>query len=186
MLINKKNIVFYLFLAVLFISCSKSYNEDFAVGQNEKQNEADKQDKQMENAFATANKIINLKEKENIISYFEREKLPYSEYKGVYIGILKHGNGQKITQSNNVIIEYSYKMLDAQNTNYSKVKTITVNAKGDTQLPYGLIISLQALKQNSQAMVIIPSTLNYTINDEGEKEKSANILICKVKVLKVK
>ncbi len=179
------NILSLLLLSTLIFCCSKKYDDNYAKGHNPIENQVIEKNKQLEQSFAVANKVINSKEQENIRSFLERKKMDYKQYKGVYISTIKQGSNTNISPNNNVKLSYCFKSLNQEDSMFSKSKTIIINSKGDTQVPYGLIIGVQALTLNSQAYIIIPSTLNYFINDDGEKIKSEDILICKVSILAI-
>lgn len=173
------------FGTLLLIGCTNSQKDGYAEGCNDKENQLIQKQKQLETSLANANKILSAKEKENIISYFSRLDRQYTFYKGVYISVINTGTKQSITEHNNVKIEYSYTYLDNDNNHFSEPKTITISAKTDTQLPFGLIQSLTFMTKDMQALVAIPSSINYTIDQDGQRIEDRQIAIYKIKVINI-
>ncbi len=170
----------------MIVGCSKTYNEDFAVGQNQQESLAKEQYKNIEKSFTKANEIINLKEKENILSYIERRGWNMEEKHGVYIQVTKQGDGKIITDSSIVSISYDCYLLNGQRYGYPDTQQDTFNVQGDTNIPFGLFSAVKNLKKNSQARIIIPSNLSFIISDDGEKVSSDNTLIYVIEIKDVK
>ncbi|MBO6117640.1 MAG: FKBP-type peptidyl-prolyl cis-trans isomerase [Bacteroidales bacterium] len=160
-----------------FISCSKGYNEDFAVGRDEKSNEADQRNKQLQKSLENANKIINIKETENILSYIDRRKWNMQHKDGVYLQIVREGVGDFIQSGDIVTMQYDCFLLNGTKINDSSDNVITFSAKGDTKVPFGVISAVKYMKNNTSARLIIPSELAFELTDEGEKQSSNNTLI---------
>lgn len=180
-----RDILFMAIVSIVLLGCSKSYEESYAKGENPVENQAIKNSQKLEQSLAVANKVIDAKQQENIRSYLERKKMSYKQYKGVYISIINGSMQENVNQKHNVKLLYCSKLLDQEDTLFSKPQILTINTQGDTQIPFGVIIASQVLSVNTQAYVIVPSTLNYFISEEGEKIKSEEILICKIKILEI-
>lgn len=180
-----KKYLFIILSSLLLVSCTKQYNEDFAVGQNEQLNKSIEQEKQIEKSLTQANKIISLKEKENISSYIERRKWNMQEKNGIYYQITKQGVGENITDSNIVSLRYDCYLLNGQRYGQTKTQQQTFNAKADTQVPFGLLMAVKNLRNKSQARIIIPSNLAFSTSEDGEKLKQNNTLVYIVEVTNV-
>ncbi len=180
----KKNLLIILFFA-LFNSCTKQYNEDFAVGQDEQLNQSIEQEKHIEKSLTQANKIISLKEKENISSYIQRRNWDMQEKNGIYFQITKQGEGENINDNDIVSIKYDCFLLNGQRYGQKKTENQTFNAKTDTQIPFGLLMAVKNLKNKSQSRIIIPSNLAFVISDQGEKINQNNTLVYIVEIIKI-
>ncbi len=180
------NRIFLGIMLLIFVaSCTKKYNEDFAVGQNEQQNQTIEAQKKVEQSFTKANQIINIKEKENIQAYIKRNNWQMSDKNGVYFQLLRNGNGKQINDSSIVSVACDVFLLNGSRYG-EKNQKMTFNIKGDTQVPFGVMTAVKGLKDKSKLRVIIPSNLAFTISQEGEKIEQDNTLIYIIDILEVK
>ncbi|MGP1514971.1 MAG: FKBP-type peptidyl-prolyl cis-trans isomerase [Bacteroidales bacterium] len=181
-----KQCLFFILCSLAFVNCSKHYNEDFAVGQDEQANKEIKNQQKLEQSFTQANKIINLKEKENIFSYIDRRGWKMKEQNGIYLQIVRKGEGCRVKDSSIVKIDYDCFLLNGRRYGTTKKQSIAFNVRGDTRIPFGLMSAMKNLQNHSQVRIIIPSNLAFTISDNGEKISQDNTLIYLVKILEIK
>ncbi|MBR1627457.1 MAG: FKBP-type peptidyl-prolyl cis-trans isomerase [Bacteroidales bacterium] len=181
-----KKYLLVILCCVLICSCTKKYNEDFAVGQNEEINKITEQRQQLDESFAKANTVINLKEKENILGYIERRGWEMQEKNGVYIQITKNGNGKIINDSDIVAVNYDCYLLNGQRYGSTSSQTDTFFVGGDTKIPFGLLSAVKNLRYGTQARVIIPSDVAFAVSEQGEKINQSNTLIYIIEIKDVK
>lgn len=178
---------FILLGTVLLAACGDKYSEDFAVGRNEGQNARQSRQQMLENSLVTANKVIYVKERENILSYIDRQGKDYTEYQGIYISFDKGKiTEDAVKKEGSATFEVYYKVLGAKNDGFSDKSVKTANLSGDTDISFGLLTALGAMQPGQSAEIIVPSQLNYVINSEGEKVKSDLTYIYKVKILSIR
>lgn len=182
---QKSYFTILLLIILAFCSCKK-YNEDYAVGQNEKENEQIAKQEQIKQAMTNANKVINAKEEENIRAYIERRHWQMREDGGVFYEIISEGKGKKIVDINKVTIKYDCTLLSGEKYNQTKDNQISFLVKGDTGVPFGLLSIMKKLKLTSKARVIVPSSLAFTLDEDGGKISENNTLIYILEVVNIK
>lgn len=108
-------------------------------------------------------------------------------FSGIYLQETKQGFGKPITDKNIVSLEYESQMLNGEKIASSKQSGDKVfKVKGDINVEEGLLIAIKHLRQNSEAIVIIPSYLACSLNQDGEKMNNDYTIIYKIKVAEVK
>jgi FKBP-type peptidyl-prolyl cis-trans isomerase len=179
--------ILYILIVVVFASCTKGYNEDYAVGKNDKENQEKEQQAKIDTSLMKVNEVMMQKEINRINAYISRRGWKMQNYSGVFVQITKRGQGQMINDKNIVTIEYECGLLNGDNVYSSKDNGKKVfRVGGDTQVEKGLMIAMKLLNKSSQANIIIPSNLAYGMNGDGEKIPASNPIVYKVKVIEVK
>jgi FKBP-type peptidyl-prolyl cis-trans isomerase len=178
----------YILILFMFFSCTKKYNEDFAVGQNEQVNKEQAKDKKIDSCLTEANRIITQKEEQRIESYVKRRNWQIENHSGVYVQIIKRGQGKRIIEDNSTVsIEYEKELLSGETETSSKNKgKKEFKEKGDVNIEEGLLIGIKGMQKGCQARVIIPSNLAFVINDDGEKIEANNTIIYTIKIIDIK
>ena len=184
---KKSHLLFALSVALITVSCSKSYNEDYAVGRNEAENEAKQRQQNIENALTGANKIISAKEQQRISAYIQRRGLSMTEYSGVFLQQTKKGNGKEITNDNTVTLKVKCQYLNEEVPDFftKEKEQITFKVDGDTEVSFGLKTAVKKLSQGSKAIVIVPDNLAFWLDENGEKQEASATLVYEIEVLKV-
>jgi FKBP-type peptidyl-prolyl cis-trans isomerase FkpA len=171
----------------MFFSCTKKYNEDFAVGQNEKDNQEQEKDKKIDSCLTEANRIMTQKEEQRIYAYAKRRNWKIENHSGVYVQVTKQGQGKKIEENSIVSIEYEKEVLgEEKDKSLKNSGKKVIKEKGDVNIEEGLLIGINGMQKGGQARVIIPSNLAYMINDDGEKIESNNAIIYTIKIIDIK
>lgn len=172
---------------VLLSSCSKSPNEDFAVGRNEQENLQKEKQHKIENSLTEANKIVSAKERDRINSYAERRNVSLEEYSGVYFYENKVGNGVSIVDDNIVTVKYKCEYLNGKIVEFEEKENTKIFKVGaDTDVVFGLKVAVKKLSKGSKAIVIIPDNLAFWLNDQGEKIKASATLVYDLEIIDVK
>ena len=177
-----KNCFLVILMVFIFLSCGNKYNEEFAVGRNEQENVAVQREKSIEKSLTMANEIISVKEKQSILSYIERRGWNMENKSGIYVQITKQGEGKVIDDSCIMAVKYDCFLINGQRYGNSSSQTDTFNVRGDTKIPFGLMSAVKGMQKKTQARIIIPSNLAFTISDEGEKFSQDNTLIYIVEI----
>lgn len=179
-------IVIFLFV-IFFTSCSKSPNEDFAVGRNEQENIQKEKQQKVENSLTEANKIVSAKERERIKSYAERRNITLEEYSGVYFFENRKGNCETIKDNNIVSVRYKCEYLNGEIVEFEgKENTKTFKVSADTDVVFGMKIGVKKLSKGSKAVVIVPDNLAFWLNEQGEKIKASATLVYDLEIIDVK
>lgn len=77
-------------------------------------------------------------------------------------------------------------MLSGEKYNQTKDNQISFLVKGDTGVPFGLLSIMKKLKLTSKARVIVPSSLAFTLDEDGGKISENNTLIYILEVVNIK
>ncbi|MFA7082410.1 MAG: FKBP-type peptidyl-prolyl cis-trans isomerase [Bacteroidales bacterium] len=185
----KLNIILFLFISVLFVSCGESHNNHYAIVLREKREAPIKKskDEKVDYALLKANQVANEKEIQQIKGYVGRRNWDMNQLKvGVFVEELEKGKGKIINSNSIVRLDCKIELLDEKKVFDSKIDGDKVINIGKEQSVIGLVYALEGRAEGSKLRVVIPSFLAYGLVGDGDKIPKRASLVYKIDIKEVK
>jgi FKBP-type peptidyl-prolyl cis-trans isomerase len=171
-------IAIYMIIALLFFSCDNV--------KNKKENQHI-DDKQLELSLEEMNRKMLQYESELIDNYIEKNNLKVIKTgTGLRYQIFNEGDGNLIKKGDVVTLEYELSLLSGEllySSENDGNKVFLVSRGG---VETGLEEAVLKLKNNSEAILILPSHLAHGLLGDGNKIPPKAILVYKIKVIDIK
>lgn len=171
-------VAIYMIIALLFFSCDNV--------KNKKENQHI-DDKQLELSLEEMNRKMLQYESELIDSYIEKNNLKVIKTgTGLRYQIFNEGDGNLIKKGDVVTLEYELSLLSGEllySSENDGNKVFLVSRGG---VETGLEEAVLKLKNNSEAILILPSHLAHGLLGDGNKIPPKAILVYKIKVIDIK
>lgn len=168
----------YMIIALLFFSCDNV--------KNKKENQHI-DDKQLELSLEEMNRKMLQYESELIDNYIEKNNLKVIKTgTGLRYQIFNEGDGDLIKKGDVVTLEYELSLLSGEllySSENDGNKVFLVSRGG---VETGLEEAVLKLKNNSEAILILPSHLAHGLLGDGNKIPPKAILVYKIKVIDIK
>jgi FKBP-type peptidyl-prolyl cis-trans isomerase len=168
----------YMIIALLFFSCDNV--------KNKKENQHI-DDKQLELSLEEMNRKMLQYESELIDNYIEKNNLKVIKTgTGLRYQIFNEGDGNLIKKGDVVTLEYELSLLSGEllySSENDGNKVFLVSRGG---VETGLEEAVLKLKNNSEAILILPSHLAHGLLGDGNKIPPKAILVYKIKVIDIK
>jgi FKBP-type peptidyl-prolyl cis-trans isomerase len=171
-------IAIYMIIALLFFSCDNV--------KNKKENQHI-DDKQLELSLEEMNRKMLQYESELIDNYIEKNNLKVIKTgTGLRYQIFNEGDGDLIKKGDVVTLEYELSLLSGEllySSENDGNKVFLVSRGG---VETGLEEAVLKLKNNSEAILILPSHLAHGLLGDGNKIPPKAIIVYKIKVIDIK
>jgi FKBP-type peptidyl-prolyl cis-trans isomerase len=171
-------VAIYMIIALLFFSCDNV--------KNKKENQHI-DDKQLELSLEDMNRKMLQYESELIDNYIEKNNLKVIKTgTGLRYQIFNEGDGNLIKKGDVVTLEYELSLLSGEllySSENDGNKVFLVSRGG---VETGLEEAVLKLKNNSEAILILPSHLAHGLLGDGNKIPPKAILVYKIKVIDIK
>jgi FKBP-type peptidyl-prolyl cis-trans isomerase len=171
-------IAIYMIIALLFFSCDNV--------KNKKENQHI-DDKQLELSLEDMNRKMLQYESELIDNYIEKNNLKVIKTgTGLRYQIFNEGDGNLIKKGDVVTLEYELSLLSGEllySSENDGNKVFLVSRGG---VETGLEEAVLKLKNNSEAILILPSHLAHGLLGDGNKIPPKAIIVYKIKVIDIK
>lgn len=171
-------IAIYMIIALLFFSCDNV--------KNKKENQHI-DDKQLELSLEEMNRKMLQYESELIDNYIEKNNLKVIKTgTGLRYQIFNEGDGNLIKKGDVVTLEYELSLLSGEllySSENDGNKVFLVSRGG---VETGLEEAVLKLKNNSEAILILPSHLAHGLLGDGNKIPPKAIIVYKIKVIDIK
>lgn len=171
-------VAIYMIIALLFFSCDNV--------KNKKENQHI-DDKQLELSLEEMNRKMLQYESELIDNYIEKNNLKVIKTgTGLRYQIFNEGDGNLIKKGDVVTLEYELSLLSGEllySSENDGNKVFLVSRGG---VETGLEEAVLKLKNNSEAILILPSHLAHGLLGDGNKIPPKAILVYKIKVIDIK
>lgn len=171
-------VAIYMIIVFLFISCDNVNNkkENPVIGE-----------KQLELSLEEMNRKMLQYESELIDNYIEKNNLNVIKTgTGLRYQIFNEGNGDLIEKGDLVTLEYELCLLSGEllySSDNDGEKVFLVSRGG---VESGLEEAILKLKNNSEAVLILPPHLAHGLIGDGNKIPPKAILVYKIKVVDIK
>lgn len=166
--------IFAVFFA--FIACTD------VADSSQKANVADKKQKQAK--LDSLNRILVLKEKEEIEKYIEKSDKSFVETgTGLCYCIVNQGDGGPVLNGNIVALDYEVRLLNNELLYSSTESGRKVFVVGHGGVESGLEEAILYLHKGDEAEIIIPSRLAHGLTGDGNKIPINSTIVYKVKVI---
>jgi FKBP-type peptidyl-prolyl cis-trans isomerase len=171
-------VAIYMIIALLFFSCDNV--------KNKKENQHI-DDKQLELSLEDMNRKMLQYESELIDNYIEKNNLKVIKTgTGLRYQIFNEGDGNLIKKGDVVTLEYELSLLSGEllySSENDGNKVFLVSRGG---VETGLEEAVLKLKNNSEAILILPSHLAHGLLGDGNKIPPKAIIVYKIKVIDIK
>jgi FKBP-type peptidyl-prolyl cis-trans isomerase len=171
-------VAIYMIIALLFFSCDNV--------KNKKENQHI-DDKQLELSLEEMNRKMLQYESELIDNYIEKNNLKVIKTgTGLRYQIFNEGDGNLIKKGDVVTLEYELSLLSGEllySSENDGNKVFLVSRGG---VETGLEEAVLKLKNNSEAILILPSHLAHGLLGDGNKIPPKAIIVYKIKVIDIK
>lgn len=130
------------------------------------------------------NRYLIQKDRERILNYIDRKGLEMEESPtGLWYQILKQGEGEFLSSSRRIVIEYDCYLLDGTKCYSSEdlgQKEIVLDRTG---IEPGLYEGLRLLKPGAEAVFILPPFLAHGLPGDGNKIPPRSVIVYEVRIL---
>jgi len=134
--------------------------------------------------MAALNRFLVQKDRERIENYIERRNLTMTESpSGLWYHIKKEGNGNYLTDNDQIVMEYSCTLLDGTNCYSSEQSGPMEVILGRSEMAPGLDQGLRMLKREGEAIFILPPFMAYGLKGDGNKIPSRSVIVYDIKIL---
>lgn len=129
------------------------------------------------------NRELVIKERERIESYIKRKDLNMvMSDAGIWISLIKEGQGQLLEAGDKVSLEYTCSLLDGTLC-YSSARDGELKISiGRSDIATGLDEALRMLKPGAEAVIILPSNMAYGLIGDNNRIPARAALIYRIKV----
>jgi len=142
-----------------------------------------------ENAkLITLDKAIVSTEESQMLQYIHQHKLNMQKDSlGFWITILQKGKGAFPKNNNIITYQYSISLLDGTHcySNYNTTKTSSLQI-GHAKTIRGIELGLMKLQQGSQALILLPSVLGYSVSGDRHSIPPYSPLVVYLKLINIK
>jgi FKBP-type peptidyl-prolyl cis-trans isomerase FkpA len=161
-----------LFIIVSFFSCGEKKGNNSLI------------QKPGKNEMADLNRYLVQKDRERIKNYIERKNLNMTESPtGLWYQIIKEGEGKKLSDNDQVVMNYECYLLDGTKCYSSFDLGPRKLVLGKSEMEQGLNEGLKLLRPGAQAMFIIPPYLAFGLVGDRKMIPSRAVVVYNVNIL---
>ncbi len=134
-----------------------------------------------------ANQYLAEKDDERIKRFIERHgwKMTRSP-RGYWYEIWHHGDGPRVSEGKEVVLEYTLRLLDGSKCYTSAEKGPLTFTVGHGQVVAGLDQAVRLLRQGDKARIILPPFLAYGVPGDRDKVPPRSVIVYELQVKEVK
>ncbi len=172
----------------LLVCCTRNYNEeDLTVSVQTREEKAREEQEQKEERLVKTNRVLLQKEKERIVSYFSRRGWKMQEVKGVWVEIIRQGEGGRLAEGERIAVDYTCSLLNGEMVYGSeKDGKLLMQIGKAAECPLGLQLVLETLSIGTKARVIVPYNLAYGLSGDGKRVPKSASLVYELSIEKLK